>query len=158
MDAHPEETLRRENKTAGRLRERICVSHMSLKERTVVLIGAGAGPLAFEASKHAKRVFAFEPDFGLFGSLRRNLHKCNYRNVAFYKEAIGDKVGTTRMDPRGVGEWRVDINGTASVMQTTIDALELDDCGAIIINGDCGDLMRGADKTLGRFAPHVVAL
>jgi hypothetical protein len=158
-DMTPEITLKRQHAQAAALRQRI-LSACRDWNGTAVLVGAGAGPIAFETARHFKRVFAFEPDFGMFGALRRNIHMHNWRNIAFYKECVGDKVGTTRMRP-GVeaGDWCVDIEGSASVMQTTIDAMELDECSAIIINGACGErLMYGAQETCRKFLPKVIAL
>ena len=161
IDDRPEQTLREQHRVAAKLRERMHTNTnpLAYDDDVAVLVGAGAGPLAFEVAGHFKRVFAFEPDFGMFGALRRNIHMFNHKNIAFYKECVGDKVGTTRMKPGHLaGEWRIDVEGPASVMQTTIDAMELDDCSAIIVNGDCGYVMGGAIETLKRFSPKVIAL
>jgi FkbM family methyltransferase len=160
-DAMPEVTLKRQHQVAADLRAHVSTTlkrHVT-GSGTAVLVGAGAGPIAFEAARHFRGVFAFEPDFGMFGALRRNIHMHNWKNIAFYKECVGDKVGTTRMRPgAAAGDWRIDIEGVASVMQTTIDAMELDECSAIIVNGSCGDVMGGAGETLKRFSPKVIAL
>jgi len=157
IDTTPENTLKREHARANML---YGFNMLKVKRGTCVYVGAGPGPAVRVLSEQFDRVFAFEPDFGMFGALRRNIHKWGLKNVAFYKEAVGDVVGTTRMQPgKCAGQWEVDINGPASVMQTTIDAMELDECDVIV--SDLSDesearLIAGAQKTIARFDTKMV--
>jgi FkbM family methyltransferase len=106
-------------------------------------------------STQFRRVYAFEPDFGLFGSLRRNIVS---DNIFFYKEALGDKVGIIRMMPSTTpGQWRKADDGTVTVLQVTIDSMDLDACDAIVIDGTASEqaILDGAQKTIARFAPAI---
>jgi len=161
VDEHPERTLLREHERRQAVVDRVCCNDASAKRGTAVFVGAGPGPAVERLASAFDRVFAFEPDFGMFGALRRNLPKLSITNVAFYKECVGDKVGTTRMAPgKRAGEWTVDINGVASVMQTTIDAMELDSCECIVL--DVGEyahnVFYGARETISKFNPAIVRL
>lgn len=158
MDATPENSLLEEKRRASML---VDVVGKGQDDKVAVFVGAGVGPAVKVLSERYGRVFAFEPDFGVFGSLRRNLPKLNCKNVAFFKECVGDVVGTTRMRPSiKAGGWTVDINGQASVMQTTIDAMELEQCDLVVT--DVGsyhkNVIAGAQKTIEKFKPHIVAL
>lgn len=158
MDATPENSLLDEKRRATSVAGFVTTPS---EHGTCVFVGAGPGPAVAVLSGQFKRVFAFEPDFGMFGALRRNLPKLGCKNVAFYKECVGDVVGSTRMRPSiKAGGWTVDVNGTASVMQTTIDAMELEQCDLIVT--DVGayhkNVMTGAQKTIEKFSPQVVAL
>lgn len=120
--------------------------------RACIVVGAGGGPIVRALSQMYDRVYAYEPDFGLFGSLRRNVHKWGLKNVWFYKEALGDKVGITRMRPE-INNWVLDINGDATVMQTTIDAMELKELDAVYYNVDRATQVKiqdGAIRTVER--------
>lgn len=164
-DVNPTETHKRELERATRVRM-LLLNELGLASTgphgTCVFVGAGPGPTAASASAHFNQMFAFEPDFGMFGSLRRNLPKLGVKNVAFYKEAVGDIVGTTRMQPgKNAGQWKVDINGPASVMQTTIDAMELEQLDCILTDVDDAThvrVMSGALHTIAKFSPTVVRL
>jgi hypothetical protein len=151
-DVNPTETHKREQQRAVRVQN--AMRYQTRPEGTCVFVGAGPCHAVHEVSKCFSRVFAFEPDFGMFGSLRRNLPKLGITNVAFYKECVGDVVGTTRMQPgKNAGQWKVDINGPASVMQTTIDAMELEQLDCIITDVDDEThtkVMVGAATTLMR--------
>jgi len=161
VDNCRELTLAREQERAAVLKQRLN-SRMWSRPNTAIFVGAGPGPAVSKLSQQFTRVFAFEPDFGMFGALRRNLPKFNCRNVAFYKEAVGEVVGTTRMQPgKQAGQWRLDINGPASVMQTTIDAMELESCDAIVTDVDDethGKVLHGAKRTLFEHTPAVIRL
>jgi hypothetical protein len=125
---------------------------VGLRNRGVcVLVGAGGGIVANAIAPLFERVYAFEPDFGLFGSLRRNLR---VPNVAYYKEAVGNLVGNVRMRPgKRCGDWAVDIDGPCTVMQNTIDALELDGCDVIItqLGAYSAEVLNGARETIRTF-------
>lgn len=56
----------------------------------IVLNNAGAGPLAEKLARYYRRVYAFEQDPGLYGSLRRNI-RC--RNIMIFRDGIGNKIG-----------------------------------------------------------------
>jgi hypothetical protein len=159
VDVNPHETFKRELERAKRVPRALGTKEDTPQWNTCVFVGAGPGPAVKEVSKHFDRVFAFEPDFGMFGALRRNLPRLGITNVAFYKECVGDVVGTTRMRPgKSAGQWNVDINGPASVMQTTIDAMELDDCDCILTDVDDATherIVAGATATLKR---HIVSV
>ena len=157
IDTAPEETLKREQARAKML---YGFPLAKVKLGTCVYVGAGPGPAVRVLSEQFERVFAFEPDFGMFGALRRNIHKWGLKNVAFYKEAVGSKVGTTRMQPgKRAGEWAVDINGPASVMQTTIDAMELDSCDVIVTDvADNLDVLLGAQNTIAKYGTAKVCM
>ena len=148
VDTDPHYTMQTERHRVERLKALLG----DTKIDTAVFVGAGPGPAVRELTLRCNRVFAFEPDFGMFGALRRNLPKLNCRNVAFYKEAVGDVVGTTRMQPgKKAGQWRLDVNGPASVMQTTIDAMELEHLDVIVTDVDDethDKVLRGAARTL----------
>lgn len=161
VDACRELTLAREQERAAVLGKRLR-DYDRERRGTAVFVGAGPGHTVNKISHTFRRVFAFEPDFGMFGALRRNLPKFGCCNVAFYKEAVGDAVGTTRMQPgQQAGQWRLDINGPATVMQTTIDAMELESCDAIITDVDDethAKVMRGATDTVTLYDPVVIRL
>lgn len=120
-------------------------------DEVCVVVGAGLGPLPIALAGKFQRVYAFEPDFGLFGALRRNVHQ-TVTNVAFFKDAIGSHVGTVRMQPSSeIGKWRIDPNGKASVMQATIDALELDVDALVVACTYCiHEILAGAQETMAR--------
>ena len=161
VDVEPHKTMEREKRRADALREKLIALNDFDKYRAAVFVGAGPGPAVRELAKRAERVFAFEPDFGMFGALRRNLPRLGINNVAFYKECVGDVVGTTRMAPgKRAGDWKVDINGVASVMQTTIDAMELDACDAILldVDGYADKVLEGAKATIAKFNPELIRL
>ena len=151
VDTNPHDTMVREHERMARVDN--ALRYQTKKPQgTCVFVGAGPGPALQRAAMCFERMFAFEPDFGMFGALRRNLPKLGVTNVAFYKEAVGDVVGTTRMQSgKKAGQWKLDVNGPASVMQTTIDAMELErlDCIITDVDDETHDkVLRGAQRTL----------
>ena len=116
--------------------------------------GGHAGLWPERLAKCFKRVLTFEPEPALFECMRRNL--TGVENVEMHCLALGREPAKVRMVPfHSAGSWRVADDGTYPVRQTSVDALELPACDALIldIEGYEAEALAGAAKTIAKFRP-----
>lgn len=135
------------------------------RHRTVVQAGGNVGVWPVRLAKWFTRVLTFEPTPETFHCLRRNVvrHLGAGTCVEMYPSALGSYVGTVMMRPSvSAGTWRVmdrdaKVEGLVEVPITTIDAAQLTDCDAIIldIEGHEVEALRGAAETIARCHPVI---
>ena len=143
------------------LKDSDITARYSKHHRTVVQAGGHVGLWPMRLAQTYAKVLTFECEPLLAECIRRNA--AQYANIVVHGKALGATVETVKM--RGhvsAGSWNIHPNGKHVAEQTTIDALGLDDCDAIILDVEGYEVqaLTGARETITRCSPvlHVEEL
>ena len=127
-------------------------------KRTCVQAGGNCGVFPRELSKHFWRVLTFEPDSLNYSCLLLN---CTQPNIWSFESALGDDKGWVDMrmpahEEANCGALAA-VHGTQTPI-TTIDSLDLSDCGLIYLDIEGHELkaFTGAVNTIKKRKPVLV--
>ncbi len=129
------------------------------QRKICVQAGAHAGFWPRRLAGLFRTVYAFECEPALYECARRNLKRWRIGNVVLSQHALGAAIGASRMVPhRSAGSWTVDPqHGSVPITMTTIDALGLKGCDAILLDVEGWEIpaLEGAARTIAEHRPII---
>lgn len=133
-------------------------------DHTVLDIGANHGSHTVFLAKHAKKVYAFEPQPFMHRILCTNVTLNDLHNVYLYEAGVGSHDGMLRVPcfdyskpgNFGAAPLRLSNDGTL-VPIVTIDSLKLPLCDFIKIDAEGmeEEVLRGGEETINKFQPYL---
>ena len=141
------------------------ISQLSPAGRDAIDAGANIGTYTYFLQKHARHVYAFEPNPRLASSLSKMFPHVSVRNLAL-SDSAGDVVLSIPLDPNGN-----DLHELASIAQefdgpikefqvksVTIDSAQFDNVGFLKVDVEQHEreVLRGALETIKRCRPTIM--
>lgn len=132
------------------------VALRSRRRRVAVQAGGHAGFWPKRLAELFDQVHTFEPEDALYECMTRN---CTAENVTMYRHGLGAHSGTAQFKSHvSAGSWRVDPVGEHSITLITVDALNLENLDALLldIEGYEVEALRGAQLAIVKFRPVIL--
>jgi FkbM family methyltransferase len=141
------------------------VPQLCAKERDAIDAGANIGTYAYFLGRHARHVYAYEPNPGLAARLQRRLPDVRVRNVAL-SDTEGEVVLQVPIDSQGrqrheLASIAQDFSGpheNFSVRKVTIDSENFDNIGFLKVDVEQHErqVLRGGLQTIRRCRPVIM--
>lgn len=136
------------------------VADLCEDKRTVIQAGGAAGDFAIELSSIFGKVITFEPQEDNYQCLVHNVK--NYYNIQYFAKGLYNKktygnMVTDQPTNYGAFQFREEAKD-CNMMCTTIDSLELPDCGLIYLDIEGSELkaLEGGKNTILQCRPVIV--
>jgi FkbM family methyltransferase len=136
------------------------VAKYARDHRTVVQAGGNLGVFPHRLSSVFRTVITCEPDPDNFAALRRNVSAANVNALPMALGETTGKVGLSKIRRDGKTNHHagiVHVSGEGAVDMVTIDAMDLEQCDAIMLDVEGYELfaLRGAVETIARCRPVI---